>query len=108
MGTRVRSARVSGAGWSERRRGAGFRGLRPALGNAVLAHLRVERRAPEPEQRRRRLLVPLRRLQRAQDRGALDLLERADGPFGGCDRPRRPRLGVRALERRATTPEGGL
>src|SRR5207244_5845613 len=73
-------------GGSERRRGTGFRGLWPALLDAVLAHLRVERRAPEPEQRGRRLLVPLRRLERAQDRGALDLLERADGHFGGCDR----------------------
>src|SRR3989442_4352831 len=74
----------------------------------MLAHLRVERRAPEPEQRRRGLLVPLRRLERAQDGGTLDLLERADGHFGGCDGRRHPGLGVRALERLGEILEGDL
>src|SRR5882724_5293707 len=75
------------------------RRLGPALRDAVLAHLRVERRTPEPEQRRRRLLVPLRGLKRAQDRGPLDLLERADGHFGRRHRRRHTRLGLRRLER---------
>src|SRR5256886_15519577 len=64
-------------------------GLRPALRDAVLAHLGVERRPPQPERRRRRLLVPLRHLEGTQDRHALDLLERADGYLRGRDCRRR-------------------
>src|SRR3989441_475256 len=95
-------------GASYRRGGVVVTGLRSTLRDAMLAHLRVERRAPEPEQRRRGLLVPLRRLERAQDGGTLDLLERADGHFGGCDRRRHPGLGVRALERLGEILEGDL
>src|SRR5207249_7785730 len=74
-------------------------GLRPALRDAVLAHLGVERRPPQPERRRRRLLVPLRDLEGTQDRHALDLLERADGYLRGRDCRGRAGLGVSALER---------
>src|SRR5206468_9601087 len=74
-------------------------GLRPALRDAVLAHLGVERRPPQPERRRRRLLVPLRHLEGTQDRHALDLLERADGYLRGRDCRGRAGLGVSALER---------
>src|SRR2546426_12349997 len=56
-------------------------------------------RSPQPERRRRRLLVPLRHLEGTQDRHALDLLERADGYLRGRDCRRRAGLGVSALER---------
>src|SRR5262249_23962783 len=58
-GNRSASAQAS----SVRRRRLGT-----ALGDVVLAHLGVERRPPQPEQRRRRLLVPARRLERLENR----------------------------------------
>src|SRR5262247_3320720 len=61
---------------SEHHRGTGDRSP-PALGNAVAAHLGVERGAPQAEKRGRCLLVPARGLERPHDRESLDLLERA-------------------------------
>src|SRR5688500_6335122 len=49
----------------------------PALRDVVLAHLRVERGPAQTEERGRGLLVPSRRLERFENRGPLDLLERA-------------------------------
>src|SRR5262245_8308350 len=53
-----------------------------SLRDAVLAHLRVERRAAEAEHGGGGLLVPAGRFQRLDDGGALDLLERARGDVG--------------------------
>src|SRR5207244_4290840 len=61
-----RSARRADDGLSTGRTPSG-----PALGDVVLAHLRVERRPAEAEQRGRGLLVPARRLQGPKDRRAL-------------------------------------
>src|SRR5262245_49151411 len=68
-----------------------------SLGDAVLAHLRIERRAAEAEHGGGGLLVPARGLERLDDRGALDLLERARGDVGR--RHARLHLAVVLLER---------
>src|SRR5712692_6682202 len=73
-------------------------GLRPALGNAVPAHLGIERRTPEAEQHRGRLLVPLGGLERLEYRRALDLLQRARRHLRGRDGDRRARLAGRAMQ----------
>src|SRR5262245_32588989 len=73
--TCVKTSRGYRAASDRRRRPRGQ--LRPPLRDPVTAHLRVERGSPESEDRGGRLLVPARRLQRAQDRRALDLLERS-------------------------------
>jgi len=49
--------------------------LGPALRDVVLPHLRIERRAAEAQEGGGGLLVPPRRLERLDDRGALDLLD---------------------------------
>src|SRR5437867_2030926 len=51
--------------------------LRAALRDVVLAHLRIERGTAQAQERGRGLLVPARGLERLEDRGALDLLQRA-------------------------------
>ena len=58
---------------------------RPALRDVVLAHLRIECRAAQAEQGGGRLLVPAGGVQRLEDRGALDLLQRARRHFRRCD-----------------------
>ena len=58
------------------RRGAP-RGALAAVLDLVLLHLAVERRPVQPEDLRRLLLVPVRALQRLQDRHLLDLGQRA-------------------------------
>src|SRR5262249_19265498 len=57
-------------------RGVGTCGL-AGIANVVLLHLAVERRAVEAEDLRGLLLVPVRTLQRLQNRHLLDLRERA-------------------------------
>src|SRR5437762_9418570 len=63
------------------------------LGNAVTAHLRVQGRPAQSEERGGRLLVPARGPEGAHDGQALDLLERA-GRWGGAEE-RRP--GIESL-----------
>src|SRR5881409_1021797 len=96
-----RTQRTSqGGATSQRSRQAVFSGrLRPALGDAVLAHLGVQRRAAQPQQRGGGLFVPPRRLERLEDGGALDLLERARGHLRRRDR-RRSGAALRSEERR--------
>src|SRR5207247_3560354 len=59
-------------------RSSGLRGrLLASLRDVVLAHLRIERGTAQAQDRGRGLLVPARGLERLEDRGALDLLQRA-------------------------------